>query len=881
MLQHSKGITYWPHIILVAFVLLLAIPANAQERLSPGLRKKLSPNLENTYSSAPPRSVRVLVKDKAAFIKWMKEQQVQTKIVSETGNESLMEISELTPEALLKILQNPWTEYIDRANRVAKEELELRDADFTVNKVHALHSRNLNLTGSGMVVSIKENPFNPYDIDLKGRVLEPGSNGNSYSLHATTMATIIAGAGNSGSNGRGVAYRARIAFSDFANLLPDNSTQLLNKGISVQNHSYGVGVENYYGIEAAAYDKQTFEHPQLLHVFSSGNSGNKTSEVGRYANIAGMANLTGQFKNSKNTLSVGALESDGTVGILSSKGPANDGRVKPELVAYGKGGTSEAAAVVSGTALLVQQAYATLHGGVLPPAALVKAALINSADDVGRPAVDFESGFGNTDALGAVQAIQQQHFFTSTISNGQEKKFSVAVPEGATMLKVTLVWHEAEASPAAGLALINDLDLSVRNASSGKTWKPWILNTFPHPDSLKLPARRGTDRTNNVEQVTVAVPAGSTYELVVQGFKIPQGSQEFSIVYEYKTRTEWLYPASNTSLQAAQSYKISWQTNKQESQTNLEYRYSTEQKWRLIKQNISLTASSFAWETPDTTATLQLRLISGAEITESEPFTVTELLKLKVGFYCDDQVMVHWSSLPNVANYQLYKMGEMYLEPLQTISDTLVVLSKDAFQDLSPQIAVAPIIQDGLGRRSSTVSADQVGVGCYIKSFLPEQLVLNQALLQLEVSTLYDLAKVTLERKTKDGYQAISSLSPTRLAYELEDPDPVRGKNIYRVKLTTNSGKIYYSHEEEIIYADDKYVLVYPNPVVAGEPLSVVVASASSQIQLYDMTGKLMYATEEASVIKYIPTNNLAKGLYIVRVFTEEGSYLSKRIIIL
>src|SRR3712207_6952586 len=48
--------------------------------------------------------------------------------------------------------------------------------------------------------------------------------------------------------------------------------------------------------------------------------------------------------------------------------------------------------------LLVQQAYQE-QTGTLPPAALVKAAFINSADDLSQPEVDFEAGFGQADAL--------------------------------------------------------------------------------------------------------------------------------------------------------------------------------------------------------------------------------------------------------------------------------------------------------------------------------------------------------------------------------------------------------------------------------------------------------------------------------------------------
>lgn len=51
------------------------------------------------------------------------------------------------------------------------------------------------------------------------------------------------------------------------------------------------------------------------------------------------------------------------------------------------------AALVSGTAAVLQQAFAERHGGNLPPASLVRAILVNSADDVEAPGPDYTSGF--------------------------------------------------------------------------------------------------------------------------------------------------------------------------------------------------------------------------------------------------------------------------------------------------------------------------------------------------------------------------------------------------------------------------------------------------------------------------------------------------------
>ena len=131
-----------------------------------------------------------------------------------------------------------------------------------------------------------------------------------------------------------------------------------------------------------------WNNPALVHVFSSGNSGSTASVAGLYGGIAGFANLTGSFKMAKNIITVGATDSFNIVAALSSKGPAFDGRVKPEMVAFGEDGTSGAAALVSGTAALIQHAYKSTYKN-LPTAALVKAILLNSADDIGEKYVDL------------------------------------------------------------------------------------------------------------------------------------------------------------------------------------------------------------------------------------------------------------------------------------------------------------------------------------------------------------------------------------------------------------------------------------------------------------------------------------------------------------
>ncbi|RZK22960.1 MAG: hypothetical protein EOO56_06765, partial [Hymenobacter sp.] len=516
-------------------MVLAAPPLLAQvlpaARLAPALRTQ------------PRAAVRVKVRSATAFQRWVAVALPGTQLIP--GPADSFEIGRLTEQQLTRLAASPLVEFIDLPNRPVHDERLLNGADLSVNSLRAVQRRYPALTGEGLVVSIKENALDPTDIDFRGRLLNTPANAVIESAHASIMATLIAGGGNSGPGGEGAARRAGIASSSYANLLPDANADLTSLGVSVQNHSYGTSIENYYGLEALGYDQQTRQLPTLLHVFSSGNQGTGTSASGPYQGLAGVANLTGQFKMSKNSVSVGATDALGQVAALSSRGPAYDGRVKPELVAYGNAGSSDAAALVSGAALLVQQAYRDRTAGrPLPPAALVRAALLNSADDVGRPEVDFVAGFGQLDALGAVRTVLEGRYHPGSLTQNQEQVLSLLVPPGTQQLKVTLTWTDPGAAPNATQALVNDLDLELIGPAATR-YLPWVLSPYPSPDSLARAARRCPDHLNNAEQITLRQPPAGTYQLRVRGYRVASGSQEFSLAYEVNpTGFEWRSPSA-------------------------------------------------------------------------------------------------------------------------------------------------------------------------------------------------------------------------------------------------------------------------------------------------------------------------------------------------
>ena len=252
--------------------------------------------------------------------------------------------------------------YIGLESMYPKTESKIAELDLSVNGINRIHHQYISLTNADQTISVKDHMFDENDLDLAGKKVTSPTASDTIDPHATAMATIIAGAGNTSSHGKGVAFKSKITSSYFRNLLPDTFSHLSNLGVSVQNHSYGTKIENFYGSVAEAYDEFCYSHPEFLHLFSSGNTGDSVSQNGYYQNIIGYANITGNYKMSKNTLCIGAMDFNDKTATFSSKGPAHDGRIKPELVAYSYIGTSNSTALISGLGMLLQQQYKNQFG---------------------------------------------------------------------------------------------------------------------------------------------------------------------------------------------------------------------------------------------------------------------------------------------------------------------------------------------------------------------------------------------------------------------------------------------------------------------------------------------------------------------------------------
>jgi subtilisin family serine protease len=249
---------------------------------------------------------------------------------------------------------------------------------------------------------------------------------------------------------------------------------------------------------------------------------------------------------------------------FSSRGPSDDGRIKPDIVAPGtnivsnashaegasslwgqfetnadyaySGGTSMATPLTAGAGVLVRE-WLVQEGISNPSAAAVKAALLNTTRDIapgqygttefqeipfsrpnavegwGRVNLDFT----NTDPPNLfwlddhVTGLGSSQVVTYTSTNIQP----LEVLTNTLPLRVMLAWTDPPASLSAASQLVNDLDLIVTGPGGVVYHANGHTTTF--------------DRTNNVEGVVIDQPPLGEYTITVRAFNVPIDSQPYAL----------------------------------------------------------------------------------------------------------------------------------------------------------------------------------------------------------------------------------------------------------------------------------------------------------------------------------------------------------------
>ncbi|HEV7240277.1 MAG TPA: S8 family serine peptidase [Thermoanaerobaculia bacterium] len=251
----------------------------------------------------------------------------------------------------------------------------------------------------------------------------------------------------------------------------------------------------------------------------------------------------GATASAKNVISVGAIDSSFNPASFSSRGPAKDGRVKPEVVARGVGvlssipsngygtssGTSMSAPAVTGIAALLAEQWHRSHPGTNPTPAQLKALLIAGTDDLGNPGPDYTYGFGLVNAKASVDLILNDRIRTLSLAQGATHE-SLVVVDQPQNVRVVLNWPDPAipflgGDDVAAKSLINDLDLKIIDPA-GNTILPWTLNK----DQVSANATRGVNGVDVTEMVEIANATPGVYRVIATGTNVMEGPQTAVLV---------------------------------------------------------------------------------------------------------------------------------------------------------------------------------------------------------------------------------------------------------------------------------------------------------------------------------------------------------------
>jgi len=757
--------------------------------------------------------------------------------------------------------------------------------DRSMHGINQLDYAVAGANGKNIVVGVKEKSMDSRDLDLFKRVRASSLSSAEIDNHATVISSIIGGSGNSFYDGRGMANGCFFFSSSFDNLFADAAGVLGQAGVTIQNHSYGTIPQQFYGPEALSYDKQTWENKNLVHIFSAGNRGTASATDGKYSGIAGYANTTGNFKMAKNVLLVGAVSTKGIVANESSAGPAYDGRLVPQLCALGPNGTSDAAAMVSGTVAVLQQVYADSNAGSQPPASLIKALLFTTADDVHNPGIDFKTGYGLLNSIDALQALRQKNYFTGSTATGQLWTKDIIIPANIAALTLTLCWTDTAASLNNFKALVNDLDLELEDVGTATTYKPWILNTAAAADSLQKAAIRGRDSLNTAEQISLRLPAAGTYRIKVKAQPGIVAPLQFSLAFKTDTLQTFHFTnpqhASDIVRHESDTLTLRWRTYvANDSQTGqLSVSYNNGSNWQLIDAAAKLSANSYRWFIKDTACTVLFRMQTSFGYFLSKQVVSAPVLRPQVDFLCSDSFGLSWNKHFDATGYKIYTLiDSAYLKPLMTITDTAYVFNRQQYPSMV--YAVEPVLNSGLpAARSVAFDLSYQGVNCFFRSFYHTLLDDNKVNLSLELSSTYKTDSVYFEEVTAQG-QPLVGLGGQRATqdiflYTQLTPQLSKGLTYFRARIKLKNGQSVYTDIISVQSTGKKSIVFYPNPVKRSTPVMMVLRQGLplySRVYFYDITGRQVKSVE--AIQGTVDLSGLPAGVYVYKLTDENGNKL-------
>ena len=411
------------------------------------------------------------------------------------------------------------------------------------------------LDGSGQIVAVADSGLDEDHGDFGSRiigsydVIGDGSTADKHSGHGTHVSCTVLGDGSRGGY-QGVAQSAELYFQAMEN---DNTGNFQSPSLNnLLNTAYNAGARthtNSWGSSAASeqskYNSETEDVDDranyfdryyngvggLTILFAAGNDGPNSGTVSPPAtakNIISVGNHQNRYAGSPDTIMSG-----------SSRGPTEDGRIKPDLVAPGGWvrscraqeatdtgsaswsntyyleytGTSMATPNAAGAALMIREYLEEIAQRPSPQGALVKALMVLGAQDIGtRDIPNDDEGWGRVNLRNTLAPSSGQGIWVDDRSvmsgTGNSKSYSFNVTQTGPF-KAVLTWSDERGSRFSTAQLVNDLDLEV-TAPDGTVY---LGNDFANGRSTTGGTR---DSINNLEVVLVDGAGAGTWTVKVK-----------------------------------------------------------------------------------------------------------------------------------------------------------------------------------------------------------------------------------------------------------------------------------------------------------------------------------------------------------------------------
>lgn len=686
-----------------------------------------------------------------------------------------------TQSAIIKeLIQEPTVLYIEPTPQPFREDISGNNQHYS-NVLTSSSFSNIPLDGTGVKVAIGDDGFVGPHIDFAGRITENSQSFNPSEAHGDMVAGILTGAGNFNPQVKGVAPGLDLCiFNDFEAV--EKASELYEeKGVVLTSTSYGDGCNRGYTTFTQLADQQINEHQSLMHVFSAGNAG--AQDCG-YGAGAGWGNITGGVKVGKNVIAVGNLAFDDEIAPTSSRGPANDGRIKPDICARGDGqlstapnnsfqissGSSAAAPIVTGILAQLYHAYRNLNNNQNPPSDLMKGLLLNTADDLGNPGPDYTYGWGKVNALNAYQALVNEQYFRADIENDEVLTFNVNVPNNVRQLKLMLYWHDHEGSTVSNKSLVNDIDCWVEK--NGLPYYPLVLNSGANLNQLDALAEQGVDHTNNMEQIVINNPPSGNYNLLIHGFNIPFGPQEFVVCYEFiQEQLTLTYPYGDEKLNMGAPVRIQWAANSGNTPFDLEFSDDMGQSWTPIA-TVPGDKRFFDWMLPENNSTdAHIRIKrNNLQSQNALPFHIYETpSNLEVSSVCADYLTLEWTALENASRYVIYTLKGNSMDSINSTTETSIEIPIDS-PDKTHWYAISALGANGLKSMRTNAVTDGIGLKNCITQFDVRTASINSPESHLVQDCFEQASPVTINLKN-EGTQLISSFP---IFYQYDNLPPVQ-----------------------------------------------------------------------------------------------------------